>query len=92
MANAPYQHAGAISNIISQAQPFAAQQLGAIGTTEQQLGLAQLQAALNSLLTGRGQDVSEHGQSMSLAGQLGSSLMGGIGQGYAAQLQAGSGG
>lgn len=90
MAQLPFQRAGAISNIIAQAQPFAAQQLGALGTTEQQTGLAQLQQALQSLLTMRGQDVTEHGQAMGLAGTLGSSMLQGIGQGYAASVNAGA--
>ena len=76
MANAPYAHAGAMSNIIAQAQPLAAQSLATLGTAEQNIGLSQLQQALASLLEMRGQDVNEHGQSMSLAGQLGSSALG----------------
>lgn len=75
LANAPYAHAGAISNIIAQAQPLAAQNLASLGTTEQSLGIQQLAQVLQSLLEGRGQDVTETGQNKALAGNLGSSAM-----------------
>lgn len=90
MAQLPFQKAGAISNIIAGAQPGAASALGTLGTQEQSLGLQQLQQALASLLEMRGQDVNEHGQSMQLAGQLGSSLMGSGASAYGSTLAAGT--
>ncbi len=89
-AELPTQKAGLISNQLLGLQPQAAQQMtgiasllsslgldvGKLGLGEQGMGSQVIGQLLQSLLTGRGQDVSEHGQSMSLAGQLGSSLIG----------------
>ena len=92
MANAPYAHAGAMSNIIAQAQPLAAQNLATLGTTEQSLGLQQLQQALASLLGMRGQDVTEHGQAMDMATALAGNLMGGVSSGINTAMQTGNAG
>ncbi len=83
-AELPTQKAGMISQALLGLQPQAAQQiqgiagqlgqlglgLGGLGLGEQGLGQGFYQQLLQSLLGGRGQDVTEHGQTMNLAGQL----------------------
>lgn len=59
--------------------------LSSIGIDVSKLGAGFLESMSQSLLTGRGQDVGEHGQSMSMASQLGSSAIGNVGGPFAAQ-------
>lgn len=61
-----------------------AQMLASLGIDISKLGLSGVQMANDSLLGGRGQDVAEHGQAMSLAGQLGAATEGGVTSGLTA--------
>lgn len=84
LAELPFQKAGVVSNAILSQGPAAAEHLSQIaqvlsqlGLNQEQIGEALLQLTANTQLGIRGQDVSEHGQAMSLAGSLGSALIGG---------------
>ncbi len=90
-AELPTQKAGLISDKLLGLQPEAAKQMtgiasllsslgidvGKLGLGEQGIGGDIIGRLLQSLLTGRGQDVSEHGQAMELAGSTARTAFGG---------------
>jgi hypothetical protein len=69
--------AGTQGNIAS-IQGQIANWLSSIGVDVSKLGAGFLDMASNSIMTGRGQDVGEHGQAMQLAGQTASTFMNGV--------------
>jgi hypothetical protein len=66
---------GGIQNNIAGTQAQIANWLASLGIDISKLGLTGTGMGLESLITGRGQDVSEHGQAMKMAGDLAGELM-----------------
>jgi hypothetical protein len=68
---------GGVQNQIAANQAQIANWLASLGIDISKLGLTGTGMGLESLMTGRGQDVGEHGQAMSMASQLGSTALSG---------------
>lgn len=60
--------------------------LASLGIDISKLGLSSMDSASQSLLGGRGQDVTEHGQAMQMATALASELMGDVTKGITASM------
>ena len=70
MMSLPYKQQSDIGKLLAQVRPNAALQLGGLGTQQQQIANQLLQLIIGGQMTGRGQDVQEHGHSMQLAGDM----------------------
>lgn len=83
LANLPFKQAGDINSLIQRLRPEAASQMTQIaslllnlGVKQEDLGRLFTSGTFDALLGRRGQNVTEHGQAMSMASSMGNTLLG----------------